>query len=86
MVYKLIHYADFFTTAVALLVFGIAYVNYRQTIKKITETIEQAEAAEREKAKIAELKANEAEQHAAELQILLEKEEQIERRTAANSK
>ena len=74
--YKLIHYADFFTTAIALSAFGIAYLNYRQTVKEINETIEQAEQAEREKAEIAELKAGQAEQHAVELQILLEKEEQ----------
>ena len=76
VVYKLINYADFFTTAVALLAFGIAYVNYRQTVKEINETIEQAEEAEREKAVIAGLKAEQAEKHAVELQILLEKEEQ----------
>lgn len=74
--YKLIHYADFFTAAVALLVFGIAYINYRQTVKEINETIEQAEQAEREKAVIAGLKAEQAEKHAVELQILLEEEEQ----------
>ncbi|MGI8639324.1 MAG: putative bifunctional diguanylate cyclase/phosphodiesterase [Pyrinomonadaceae bacterium] len=76
VVYKLIHYADFFTTAIALLAFGIGYVNYRQTVKEINETIEQAEEAEREKAEIAVLKAEQAEQHAAELKILLEKEEE----------
>ncbi len=75
-VYKLIHYADFFTTAVALLAFGILYANYRQTIKEINETIEQAEQAEREKTKIAGLKAEQVEMHAAELKILLGKEEQ----------
>jgi diguanylate cyclase (GGDEF)-like protein len=75
--YKLISYADFLTTAIVLLVFGIVYVNYRQTIKNINASIEQVEVAEREKAEIAGLKAQEAKNHAAELKLLLTKEEQI---------
>ena len=75
VVYKLIIYADFLMTAIALFVFGIVYLNYRQTIKNINDSIEQVEEAEREKAEIAELKAAEAESHAAELEILLAKEE-----------
>ena len=74
--YKLIHYADFFTTAVVFLTFGIGYVNYRQTVREIDETIEQAEQAEREKAELAELKAKQSEHHADELKILLFKEEE----------
>ena len=77
LVYKLIHYADFLTTFVALLAFGIAYVNYRRTVKEINKSIKQAEEAEREKTIIAGLKAKQAEQYALELQILLEKEEQV---------
>jgi len=74
--YKLILTADFLTTFIALLVFGIVYANYRQTIADITETIQQTERAEREKAAIAELKAAEALAHADELKLLLIKEEQ----------
>ncbi len=75
--YKLIQYADFFTTTFVFIAFGIGYANYRQTIREINETIEQAEQAEREKAAIAVLKADQAEQHAAELETLLEKEEEV---------
>jgi diguanylate cyclase (GGDEF)-like protein len=74
--FKLITYADFLTTAITLLVFGIVYVNYRQTIKNINESFEQAEAAEREKTKLEQLKTEEAKNHAAELKQLLIKEEQ----------
>ena len=75
--YKLIHYADFLTTTFVFIAFGIGYANYRRTVREIDETIEQAEQAEREKAAIAVLKAEQAEQHAAELEILLEKEEEV---------
>ena len=77
VVYKLIYFADFLTTAIAIIVVGVGYVNYRQTVKEISETIEQAEEAEREKAEIALLKANQAERHAIELEMLLQKEEQV---------
>ncbi len=73
--YQLIRHADFLTTAIVLLVFGIVYINYRQTIKNINESIEQAEQAEREKTKIEQLKAEEAKNHADELEVLLVKEE-----------
>lgn len=76
VVYKLIINADFLMTTVAFLVFGIVYVNYRQTIKNINESIEQAEEAARAKTQIEQLKAKEAESHAAELKVLLAKEEQ----------
>jgi len=74
--YKLIVTPDFFTTIIALLVFGVIYFNYRQIIADITKTIKQTEQAEREKAGIAELKAAEATAHAAELKLLLHNEEQ----------
>ncbi len=73
--YKLIYYADFLTTAVVVMVFAIVYINFRQTVKDITETIEQARQAEREKAEIERTKAVEAKNHAAELELLLTKEE-----------
>ncbi|MCY7346971.1 MAG: bifunctional diguanylate cyclase/phosphodiesterase [Pyrinomonadaceae bacterium] len=74
--YGLLIYANFLMTAIAVFVFGIIYVNYRQTIKNINKSIEQVERVEREKAEIAGLKAEEAKAHAAELEILLAKEEQ----------
>ena len=73
--YKLMIFADFLTAAIALFVFAIVYVNYRQTIKNINEAIEQAREAEREKTRIEQLKAVEAGSHADELQRLLVEEE-----------
>ena len=77
VVYKLIYQASFMTTAIATIMFAIAYINYRKTIADIDESIEQAEKAEREKVQIAKLKAQEAEKHAGQLEILLKKEEEI---------
>ena len=74
--YKLIVYADVLTTVVLFLFFAVAYVNYRRIIADIAESIEQADVAEREKAEIERLKAGEAKNHAAELELLLEKEEE----------
>lgn len=74
--YNLIYYADFLTTAIVISIFGVTYINYRQTIKEINESVEQAQQAEREKTEIAKLKADAAKNHAAELEVLLTKEEQ----------
>lgn len=73
--YKLYTYADLLTTAILFLFFGVVYVSYRQVIADINESIEQADLAERDKATLSRLKAEEAKNHAAELEILLEKEE-----------
>ncbi|HUF02711.1 MAG TPA: bifunctional diguanylate cyclase/phosphodiesterase [Aridibacter sp.] len=63
----------------ALLILGIAYLNYRQLFRDINESIEQAEQAEREKTEIVRTKAEEVEEHAMQLKSLLEKEEEITR-------
>lgn len=76
-VYKLLNYGNLLTTVVAFALIAIGYINYRRTIADISDSIEQAETAEREKAEIARLKADEAEKHAEELSILLKKEEEI---------
>lgn len=76
VIYKLITFSDFLTTATAILIFGIVYFNYRQTIRNINESIEQAQEAEREKTKIEQSKTEEAKNHAAALKQLLIKEEQ----------
>ena len=75
VVYGLIIYADFLMTLITLFVFAIVYINYRQTIKNINESIEQVQEAEREKTKIEQLKVQEANNHATELKQLLVKEE-----------
>lgn len=77
--YKLISYGDLLTISVSLLILGIAYLNYRQLIRDINESIDQAEQAEREKTEIAKAKAEEVEEHAGQLKHLLEKEEDISR-------
>lgn len=77
VIYKLLSFADVFTITISFFVFVIAYLNYRQMIKNINQSIEQAETAEREKADIAEQKAKEMEAHAEQLEILLKKEEKI---------
>ena len=74
--YKLYSNSDLLTTVILLLFFSVIYINYRRTITDIDESIEQADQAERDKAEIAKLKADEAKSHAAELEILLEKEEE----------
>lgn len=75
VIYKLIIFADIFTIAISFTVFAVAYLNYKQMIRNINESIEQAEAAERGKAGIAKDQAEAAEAHAGQLEILLEKEE-----------
>ena len=75
IIYKLITYADLLTGSVLLLFLGIIYLNYRQSIFRVNESLQQADQAEREKTDIAQLKIVEAKNHAAELEVLLEKEE-----------
>ncbi|MCY7374789.1 MAG: EAL domain-containing protein [Pyrinomonadaceae bacterium] len=77
IVYKVIESANFLTTALVVSVMGIVYVNYRRTVKEINKSIAQAEQADREKNAVVEWKAQEVKHHAAELERLLLKEEQI---------
>lgn len=77
IIYKLFVYNDLLTTAILLLFFGVIYASYRRSIKDINLSMEQADQAEREKTEIAKLKAEAAKKHAAELEELLENEEQI---------
>lgn len=75
--YKILSYGNVFTTLISLAVFAAIYLSYRQMIKNINVSIKKAESAEREKALIAREKARDAEEYALELEILLEREEQI---------
>jgi diguanylate cyclase (GGDEF) domain len=75
--YKLITYGDFLATIIALIVVGIAYINYRHIITEINESIEQAEAAEREKAEAERIRAEQAERHNEILVELLREQERI---------
>ncbi len=75
--YQVIVASDFLTTALVISVMGIVYVNYRQTVREINQSIEKAEQAEREKTEIVESKAQFFKTHAAEMEILVQKEEII---------
>lgn len=75
MVYKIINFGDVVTGVIALLALTIAYVSYRRSIVEVKDAILQAEAAEREKAETERARRREAENHAAQLALTLEKEE-----------
>ncbi len=75
IIFKIINYGDFVTAAIALIAIGIAFLNYRQSISDINEAIEQVEEAERAKAETERERRREAEKHASQLQVSLEKEE-----------
>jgi diguanylate cyclase (GGDEF)-like protein len=75
MVYKIIRYGDIFTAAVAIVVYGIVYLTYRQSIQQINTSIAQAEEAERQKAEIERERRREAEAHTHQLRQSLEQEE-----------
>jgi diguanylate cyclase (GGDEF)-like protein len=74
--YKLISQGDFITTVIAFVAFGVAYMSYRQSIGEMNDAIDKAEQAERDKAEVERIRAEQAEKHAGELALLLEKEEQ----------
>lgn len=75
IVFKVINYGDILTTVIACTGLVLAYLNYRQSINEVKEAIIQAEDAERAKAETERERRKEAENHASELQVSLEKEE-----------
>ncbi len=77
VVYEVFESANFLLTGLIVAFLGILYANYRQTVTDINNSIEHAAQAEREKVEVVELKAQEIKKHAAELEVLLAKEEQI---------
>lgn len=76
IIYKVVTSADLLTSIVAFAVFCAAYIYYRQSINEIDTAMKKAEQSEREKADAERLRAEQAEKHIGELNILLEKEEQ----------
>ncbi|HSI89385.1 MAG TPA: bifunctional diguanylate cyclase/phosphodiesterase [Pyrinomonadaceae bacterium] len=74
ILYKLIHFGDIMTTAIAFLALAVAYVNYRQSIAEINQAIANVEEAERQKAAAERERRREAESYANELAFSLEKE------------
>jgi len=75
IILKIINYGDIATAAITFLALTIAYLSYRQSIGEVNDAMLQAEAAEREKAEIERDRRREAEKHANQLAITLEKEE-----------
>ena len=75
IIFKVINYGDLVTAVIALMAIGIAFLNYRQSIAEINSAIAQVEEAEREKAEAERVRRLEAEEHAAELKVSLDKEE-----------
>ena len=76
IVFKIINYGDILTALIALIGIGIAFFTYRQSIGEINTAFEQVEDAERAKAQTERDRRKEAERHASQLQMSLEKEEQ----------
>ncbi|MBP7376169.1 MAG: EAL domain-containing protein [Pyrinomonadaceae bacterium] len=75
MVFKLINYADVLVTGIACVGLILMYVSYRQSIGEINDAIDQVEEAERQKSELERERRREAEKHADQLKITLEKEE-----------
>lgn len=76
LVYKIINFGDIVTGLIAFFALGVAYLSYRRSIGEIKEAMLQAEAAERGKAETERERRREAEKHASQLAVSLEKEEQ----------
>lgn len=75
MLIKLINFGDLVTGLIAFSALTIAYMSYRQSISEVNVAIQMAESAEREKAEAERDLRREAELHASELAITLDKEE-----------
>ncbi|MGB2914220.1 MAG: GGDEF domain-containing protein, partial [Pyrinomonadaceae bacterium] len=75
IVYKLIYFGDLVTGLISFAALAIAYFGYRQSINKVGDAMHQAESAEREKAEVERERRREAEKHASQLTLSLEKEE-----------
>lgn len=75
IIFKVINYADVAIMTVAFLILSIAYVSYRKMISEIGDSIDKIEEAERQKAETERTLRVEAERHASQLGISLEKEE-----------
>lgn len=77
LVYKLLNYGDLLVISIAITGLGLIYLNFRQSIREVNEAIDKAEEAERQRAETERVRRVEAERHAGELGIALEKQEQI---------
>lgn len=77
LIYKLLTYGDFLVIGIASAGLGLIYINFRQSIDEVNHAMNQAEEAERQRAETETVRRKEAEKHAGELAIALEKEEEI---------
>ncbi len=75
MVFKIILFGDLVTGIVALIVFGVVYLTYRESIQQISSSFEQAEDAQQQKAQLERQGRLEAERYAEQLSSSLQKEE-----------
>ncbi len=73
--FKVISYANLTLAVIAFAIFVFAYLNYRKMIDEINEAIENVEEAERQKAEVERVRRREAERHADQLSVSLDKEE-----------
>jgi diguanylate cyclase (GGDEF)-like protein len=76
VVYKLISFGDPFAAGVGFTAMAVAYLTYRRSITEVKDAIGQAEAAERKKSEAERDRRMEAEQHATQLAMSLEMQEQ----------
>ena len=76
LVFKVINFGDMVTGVIAFIGLAIAYLSYRQSIGEVKDAMLQAEEAEREKAEVERERRREAEKHASQLAVTLDKEEQ----------
>ncbi len=86
IVFKLLNFGDVISIGVSFLVFGVIYYTYRQIIAEMSNSIEQAEQAERDKAEAEREKRIEVEKYADELTVSLKNEEAIGNALRKNQK
>lgn len=77
VLYKLFSYGDYISIAISLTIFAIAYLNYKKIIKDMSDSVEEAEIAQKEKSEIEKLRAEQAEKHAEELALSLKEQKKI---------
>ena len=73
--FRVISFADLTLAIIATAIFAFAYLNYRKMINEIKESIDSVEEAERQKAETERERRREAEKHAGQLAVSLQKEE-----------
>lgn len=79
VVFLLSHSADFLTMTLALGIFGVFYLSYREMIKDVNEAVIQAEEAEHKKAEAEQKRAEEAESNLDKVNTLFAEQEKISR-------